>query len=311
MNEPIEDIFGGLPCDIYKAILNQTYDGIYFVNTEREILFWNKGAEIITGFKHDEVINRHCYEDITCYIDNQGNRTCKGNCPLDVLANNTDFSRRRLHLKRKDGKRVPVDVVGTSIRDDQGQVIGAVEIFRDASAFEAVENAAVTIAKLSATDPLTGLLNRRAFEIELEIESNRAQRLKLPLALIFGDIDYFKMVNDTHGHPVGDEVLKGIAKILKSGARDYDRVARYGGEEFIMILPETKAEIAVEIAERLRRAIEIWKLIHQEKLWPIAITMSFGVAELNKEESLESLIDRTDKALYRAKKSGRNAVFLS
>jgi len=300
----------GLPCDTYKAILDQTYDGVYFVDNDRRITYWNKGAESISGYQPGEVISFRCSDNLLCHIDTEGRGMCGPLCPLSRAVNSGQITgQTRVYLKHKDGRRVPVDVVSSPISDANGRRLGAVQIFRDASIYEEEARASELLSKLASIDPLTELLNRRKIEMELDLELKKSRRLGLPLSLIFCDLDYFKSINDKYGHPVGDEVLKGVSRHLQAGIREYDRAARYGGEEFLIMLP--KAEIAVEIAERLRLSIERWRLIHQEKLWPLSVTISLGVAELNRDESLASLIDRADKALYRAKQGGRNAVFLS
>lgn len=301
-----------LPDRCFRSILDHTFDGVNYVDTERRILYWNKGAERITGYSDKEMVGQRCYRDEgLCHIDDNGTRLCQKLCPLLSAIGGGGEIQKRVYLRSKSGKRIPVDAVTSPVFDGNGEPIGAVQVFRDASAYENAEREAEVIAKLAATDSLTGLLNRRAIEIELEIESGRSHRLKLPLSVIFGDLDYFKMINDQHGHAVGDEVLRGVAKVLQAGVREYDRASRYGGEEFLVMLPETKAEIAQEIAERLRKSIAVWKLIHQEKLWPFSMTMSFGVAEQQPGESWERLVERADRALYRAKKAGRNQVFVS
>jgi diguanylate cyclase (GGDEF)-like protein/PAS domain S-box-containing protein len=312
MAAPTENNAGGLPCETYKAILDQTYDGVYFVDNDRRITYWNKGAERISGYQPSETINFRCSDDLLCHIDTEGRGMCGPLCPLSRAVNSgQSTAQTRVYLKHKDGRRVAVDVVSSPINDAIGRRLGAVQIFRDASIYEEEARASELLSKLASIDPLTELLNRRKIEMELDLEIKKSRRLGLPLSLIFGDLDYFKNINDQYGHPVGDEVLKGVSRHLQAGIREYDRAARYGGEEFLIMLPQTKAEIAVEIAERLRISIERWRLIHQEKLWPFSVTISLGVAELNRDESLASLIDRADKALYRAKQGGRNAVFLS
>lgn len=332
MPAPAENNSQGLSCEIYKAILDQTYDGVYFVDNDKRITYWNKGAENISGYQPQEVINFRCSDNILCHIDTDGREMCGPLCPLSRAVNSGQpTGQTRVYLKHKDGRRMPVDVVSSPISGPQEQRLGAVQIFRDASIYEEEAKASELLSKLASLDPLTELLNRRKIEMELDLELKKSRRLGLPLSLIFCDLDYFKNVNDKYGHPVGDEVLKGISKQLQAGIREYDRVARYGGEEFLIMLPQTKAEIAVEIAERLRTSVERWRLIYQEKLWPFSVTISMGVAEMNRgetldslidraetldslidrAETLDSLIDRADKALYQAKKSGRNAVFLS
>jgi diguanylate cyclase (GGDEF)-like protein/PAS domain S-box-containing protein len=304
--------FDKLDCDIYQSILDQTNDGIYFVDDQRLITYWNRAAERISGYPAAEMLGQRCSEDRLCHIDCEGREMCSTMCPLSRAVSNSQSSGQiRVYLKHRDGRRLPVDVVSSPIRNKQGLVIGAVQIFRDASIYEEEARASELLAKLASSDSLTDLLNRRKIEMELDLEIKKSRRLNLPLSLIFCDLDYFKSVNDRFGHQVGDEVLKGVSKLLLGGLREYDRVGRYGGEEFLIMLPQTKAEIAVEIAERLRSSVESWRLIYQEQLWSFKTTISLGVAEMNPGESLESLIDRADKALYRAKQTGRNAVFLS
>lgn len=301
-----------LDCDIYQSILDQTNDGIYFVDNQRVITYWNRGAERITGYPAAEMLKQRCSDDRLCHIDAEGREMCSALCPLGrAVTNGQSSGQFRVYLKHRDGRRLPVDVVSSPIRNDRGRVIGAVQIFRDASIYEEEAKASELLAKLASSDSLTDLLNRRKIEMELDLEIKKSKRLGLPLSVIFCDLDYFKNVNDRFGHQVGDEVLKGVSKLLLGGLREYDRVGRYGGEEFLIMLPQTKAEIAVEIAERLRSSVESWRLIYQEQLWSFKTTLSLGVAELGPGETLDSLIDRADKALYRAKQSGRNAVFLS
>jgi len=312
MDKKIESNAGSLPPETYQAILDQTYEGVYFVDNDRRITYWNKGAEHISGYHKKEVMNLRCSENLLCHMDTEGRGMCGPLCPLSRAVNSGQATpQARVYLKHKDGRRVPVDVVSSPVSDPKGQRLGAVQIFRDASIYEEEAKASELLSRLAALDPLTELLNRRKIEMELDLELKKSKRLGLPLSLIFCDLDYFKNINDKYGHQVGDEVLKGVSRQLQAGTREYDRVARYGGEEFLIMLPQTKAEIAVEIADRLRLSVERWKLIYQEKLWPFRVTISMGVAELNHGEGLDSLIDRSDKALYRAKQGGRNAVFVS
>jgi len=301
-----------LPADLFKRLLDESRDGIYFVDTDRTIRYWNKGAELIMGYPANEVLGKPCYRDIMCHIDPDGRRTCEGSCPLDIAMHSESTGIRRLYLKNKQGKRIPVDVIGTPIRDQHnGKLIGAVEIFRDATIYEEQEKSSQIIAKLAATDPLTGLLNRRQLELELGLEVSRTQRLKLPLSVLYGDLDNFKRVNDQHGHACGDQLLKSVVTAFKAGTRPYDRLSRFGGDEFVLLLPETQLQLGVEIAERLRRAVAGIDLACDDPRSGGRPSISFGLAELSPGETSEQLINRADQALVKAKKSGRNAVFVS
>jgi diguanylate cyclase (GGDEF)-like protein/PAS domain S-box-containing protein len=165
---------------------------------------------------------------------------------------------------------------------------------------------------LATTDALTGLKNRRAFSERLRDEVGRSARYGAPLSVLLCDVDKFKPFNDTYGHPAGDEVLRGVGRILGAGARSSDTVARYGGEEFIALLPNTDPKAARLLSERLRCSIEAYPW---EKR---AITVSVGVATLTPsgssdpglEHEAERLVQEADKALYHSKEAGRNRVTL-
>jgi diguanylate cyclase (GGDEF)-like protein len=161
--------------------------------------------------------------------------------------------------------------------------------------------------RLATTDGLTGLLNRRTFNAQLQGRLREAQRYDRPLSLLLLDVDHFKKVNDTYGHPAGDAVLRGIAGLLQKQARETDIVARYGGEEMALILPETEAPGAQAIAERIRRAAAA--VTHPSEQGAIQVTVSIGLATWpGPGESAEAILEAADKALYRAKQGGRNRV---
>jgi diguanylate cyclase (GGDEF)-like protein len=167
--------------------------------------------------------------------------------------------------------------------------------------------------QLAVTDGLTGLYNRRFFEEVLRLESERAVRADLPLALLVADLDHFKRVNDAHGHQSGDVVLVEAAARLKGSLRASDVLARYGGEEFVAILPDAERETALEIAERCRAALADEAIHLSDGHW-VTVTGSFGVAILALDagpvatRDVNSLLGRADRALYAAKNAGRNRV---
>lgn len=162
------------------------------------------------------------------------------------------------------------------------------------------------IRHLVLTDPLTEVANRRCLNERLDQEINRLRRYRRPLSLILCDIDFFKKVNDTYGHDIGDLVLKVFATTVKSALRREDLLGRYGGEEFVVILPETVIKQAGEVAERIRTRIESLALAQV----PNGVTASFGVAEAQEGDNQDDLIRRADQTLYTSKHTGRNRVTL-
>jgi two-component system, cell cycle response regulator len=166
---------------------------------------------------------------------------------------------------------------------------------------------------LSRTDPLTGLSNRRYFEERLAEEFARARRYRSPLALVMLDIDYFKRINDTFGHPFGDEVLRAVAQVTRARLREVDLLARYGGEELIALLPETGPADALIACERVREAIEALQLDYTSldgTKRTVRCTASLGVASVPSPslQTAEELLRAADECLYSAKGAGRNRV---
>lgn len=176
-------------------------------------------------------------------------------------------------------------------------------------------NVYAEILKHATLDALTGFYNRRQMEERIKQETASAKRKKTPLCAIMIDIDYFKHVNDTYGHAAGDYILKTASKIIRSQLREYDIASRYGGEEFAIILPFTREEEAVMVADRLRKAVES-KIINIEHVntkndtKTIQITISLGIYSFKETDKPEELLMKADKALYDAKETGRNKVII-
>jgi diguanylate cyclase len=166
------------------------------------------------------------------------------------------------------------------------------------------------LEQISRVDGLTGLFNRRYWEEQFNQEYKRSKRNDMPASVVMLDIDHFKKVNDTFGHPGGDQVIKALAKIIKKSIRETDLAGRYGGEEFSIILPDTVASNARMVAERIRRLSEAFILNYEGQ--EIKFTVSLGIAEFNSSfKDHMAWLDKADQALYKAKEGGRNKVVLA
>ena len=162
--------------------------------------------------------------------------------------------------------------------------------------------------ELAITDALTGLYNRRYMETHISGLIEHASSRNKPLTVLVLDIDYFKSINDNHGHDVGDEVLREFALRIRKSIRGIDLACRYGGEEFVVIMPETDLAVATTVAERLRRRIAGEPFAIQQGARTIEVTISVGIAALGGSDDAASVMKRADQALYRAKRDGRNRV---
>lgn len=207
-------------------------------------------------------------------------------------------------VKTKDGKIIPLEVTSRIYKIKDEPSIG-VCIARDISERikyeKLLKESEERFKQLSVTDSLTGAYNRNKYKEIIERETKRAKRYGSPLSAIMLDLDFFKKINDTHGHITGDDILKEIVSLLRVNIRSEDYLIRWGGEEFLIIAPDTLLEKAVLLAEKLRALAESQYFAKGAK-----ITLSLGITELLKEDSEESFIERADDALYKAKTNGRN-----
>jgi two-component system, cell cycle response regulator len=162
--------------------------------------------------------------------------------------------------------------------------------------------------EMAITDPLTGLYNRRYMESHLNSLLEQAVARKKPLTVLVLDIDYFKAINDSHGHDAGDDVLREFSFRIKKSIRGIDLACRYGGEEFVVVMPETDLTVATMVAERLRRRIAAEPFPIQDGARKLEVTISVGISALGKEDTPATILKRADAALYRAKRDGRNRV---
>lgn len=172
-----------------------------------------------------------------------------------------------------------------------------------------IEKASIELEKAANSDPLTLLPNRRNTDIHLEKQLARFHRLNEPMTVAIIDFDYFKVLNDTYGHHAGDEALKQFSKMAKESLRKYDHIGRWGGEEFLVILPNTHLDTAFSILDRLRSNVEHSSIQYLDQ--DIEFTISIGVSESIAEDTVDSICIRADDALYDAKTSGRNQVYIN
>jgi two-component system cell cycle response regulator len=169
------------------------------------------------------------------------------------------------------------------------------------------DNVQISI-EMAITDALTGLYNRRYMETHIAMLMEQAVTRGKPLAVLVLDIDYFKSINDTHGHDAGDDVLREFATRIRKSIRGIDLACRYGGEEFVVVMPETNMAIATVVGERLRRRIATEPFAIQQGTRTVDVTISIGIAALKPADTGASVLKRADQALYRAKREGRNRV---
>jgi diguanylate cyclase (GGDEF)-like protein/PAS domain S-box-containing protein len=268
------------------------------------VVEWNPSIGRILGIKADAIVGQPLLNRVSVHLEEL---TSSPNfSDVRKVIAKTGWCRVDASWKKGGGQEMWGDCVIAPVVEPGGSTGGYVAVIRDVSV-EHINTQELIDAAL--TDPLTGLHNRRGLEGRAEAIHFRPGGAPVSQVWIMADIDHFKRVNDTYGHEAGDEVLKAVADALRSTARGADLVARFGGEEFVLVLPDTSAELAVRIAERLRLAIEALSTDFGGQL--IRVTASFGIAQRAAQDSQLEVLERADAALYSSKKDGRNRVTMS
>jgi diguanylate cyclase (GGDEF)-like protein/PAS domain S-box-containing protein len=291
--------------DMYRELLDYLADGIYFVDATRKIVFWNKGAESLSGFSSQEVIGKRCMDKVLMHVDSEGHALCEHGCPLHESLQDGKFREVEVFLHHKNGHRVPIRVRVSAMKDEAGKIVGAVEAFGDNSANLQMVQRLAQMEQLALLDSLTGLANRRYLESMVQSRLEELRRNDWHFGILFIDIDNFKSINDRYGHDVGDQVLQMTSKTLGAGSRYFDVVGRWGGEEFVAVIANVEEKDLHEVGERMRMMVEHSMLGAPEYLF---VTVSIGGAQAVAGDTVDSLVRRADEKLYQAKNAGKNCV---
>lgn len=295
--------------EMYRIIAEHSTDMISKHDKAGTFLYVSPACRKLTGYEPEELIGRVAYElfhpdDMASILQGQAD-----------LETSSDLVFNSYRVRRKDGSYVWFETTGSILRDDDGQFKEILCTSRDVSSRKNLEQQLLRsnelLQKISSIDALTGVANRRIFDESYAMEWRKAIRFSTPLTVILVDIDYFKTFNDTYGHQEGDLCLKQVADALRRAAnRPGDLIARYGGEEFVIVLPSTDATGASIVAERLRAEVENLSIPHIRSDVSHVVTASLGTATIvpNLELTRHDLLLQADKALYQAKKDGRNRV---
>lgn len=292
--------------DSYERIIENLHDGLYFVDRDRIITYWNKGAERISGFTAEEVVGKSCGDNILTHVDSHGNNLCTGMCPLAETIKDGRLREAEVYMHHKDGHRIPVSVRVSTLTDNDGIIIGGIELFTDISNQEAIKLRVKELEELALLDNLTRLANRNYIEREIKNRFQEKKRLNVPFGVLFMDIDHFKKINDSYGHVVGDNVLKFIARSFVANARSFDLYGRWGGEEFIGIIRNVEGKELELIGNRVRVLVENSYIIHENK--KLYVTISIGATLVKEDDTIDSLIKRADSLMYKSKTAGRNCL---
>ena len=294
--------------DYYKKVLDNLYDGIYLLDENRSIIYWNAGAEKHTGFHRSHVINKGC-DNVLKHVDGDGVPLCGESCPVSKTMQDGRLREVEVYIQHKEGHRVPVSMRIAPIKETDNQVAVAVEIFNDNSPKFTLHKMVEELKTQALLDPLLELGNRRYIESNIRGRLEELGRYGWQFGVLFVDIDHFKDINDRFGHETGDKILSMVSKSMSNSLRTFDMVGRWGGEEFVVIVVNVQEEQLYAVANRLRMLVEQSSITIDSET--IRSTVSIGAAIALPDDDVESLIRRADNLMYRSKNSGRNCITIS
>lgn len=290
---------------LYLEIVNNLCDGVYFVDTERRITFWNKAAEEITGYKKEEIVGQCCQSNLLNHIDKDGRPLCLLGCPLYATIIDGHQRKDEVFLRHKEGHRIPI-LVNIFPIIEEGNTIGAIEIFTPKSPIVYEDDLIERLSNLAMNDQLTGLANRRKIESYLDYRLREIKRFHNKFCVIYIDIDNLNEFNNLYGHEAGDEILKSVSKSIMHAIRKDDLFGRWGGEEFIGIFEIKNDYEAVLIAEKMRILVSKTEIPFNDKL--LSVTASLGVTVARDDDTVDSVINRADTLMCQCKQKNRNCV---
>jgi diguanylate cyclase (GGDEF)-like protein/PAS domain S-box-containing protein len=279
-------------------------DCVAFTDAEGTVTHWNDAMQQLTGIAADAIVGK-TWNSAALRLREPMSRPEDVLCPVTQCLGNGVSIARPMLIEQPGSEATRVQVNVSPVVGEMPGTYGAVVIVRDVSDHADLQARVESLREKTTIDPLTGVANRSCFDETLRDLTESAADGDANFSLVICDIDYFKQVNDVHGHPAGDEALISFAAVLTAHSRDGDLVARYGGEEFLLLAINCDNATATSRAEAIRLAIQRTSL---PSLGGDSVTASFGVTEYQAGDTPESLVARADRALLKAKDNGRNRV---
>ena len=313
MNSPTKpegknvDLLFHLDEESLRILLDSFHDGVYLADLEGKVLFWNKEAESITGHPERDVIGQTC-ADILVHIDDQGNRLCSQDCPVQQTLKDGSARAMEAYLLHRDGYRLPVSLRVIPLRSQEGRIVGAAQIFADVSPKLAMPPGIEDLNRRELLDPLTDTGNQQFLKIALESRFEEMHKYHLSFGLLYADIDQFSHISESYGKETGQKIIRMVAKTLQSNLRFTDIVGRGGADKFLVILMNVDESKLSVVGNKLRLLVQSSYLPLENET--IGVTVSMGGVVAKKRESVSELMGRAEKLMLHSKWLGRNRVSL-
>ena len=291
---------------IYQFLVENVRDGVYFVNHDRMITGWNRGATEITGYAPAEVLGRRCQDGILNHVDELGRLLCTSGCPLAATMSDGQPREMRAWMSRADGSRLPVRMLATPTRDSDGTITGAMEVFTDESPTLDTAARAEELRQTALTDQLTGVGSAVYLAARLSSRCDDWDRHSWPFGVVLINIDQLESIRGEHGNGVGDRATALVARTVSQTVTGTTTLARFGDDQLAVLQPCSDAVELGKVAERLRRMIAVSRLMLDERR--IRLTVSVGAAMITVGDGPDSVLHRANLRLDDALRAGGNTT---
>jgi len=292
--------------DFYKCLAENAFDGIMQVDIEGYIVAWNRGAERTFGHTAKNVIGTRYQDQSIKQLAENGVLLPSARLPLFLTLRDGRLREDHAYIQHLEGYQISVLIRVLPICNNKNKIIGAMQIFTDSKALIAAREDRKRVSETIFFDSLTGIGDRRHIENRIKFALDDYKASKVEFGVLFIDIDYFKDLNDSYGHLAGDKVLRLIANTLRHHLRTTDSCGRWGGEEFLALILDIDLDGVKVVAEKIRRLVEQTTI--QDGGKRLGVTVSIGASVSHPDDTVESIVRRTDELMYKSKQNGRNRV---
>jgi diguanylate cyclase (GGDEF)-like protein/PAS domain S-box-containing protein len=305
----ISEVFEGATRPFFNILLNQVQEGILCLDKDRRVVYWGKGAELVTGFVAAEVLGKQCPEDLDLWAGPDGGPADPETNPITSTLKDGTIRTAELHVRHKDGYRLPVALrVVPAIRED-GEIIGAAAVFTDLSPKVTIPLSVADLEHRGLVDTETGIPGRVFMDLHMAARLDEFQRYGLPFAIIYADVDNYGKILEKYGRFNAAKVLRMVARTIHKNIRYFDTVGRWDHEEFLVLLlniDESRLDI---VANKLRLLIADSYISVETGV--LGATVSMGACLVQRYDSVEGLVKRASQLMLHSKWRGRNKVSLS
>jgi len=294
--------------ELLRTVLETLPLGVYIVDRERRIRFWNEGAEMITGFLRQDVVGRFCRDDILVHCDEHNVNLCVAGCPLTKVLRDGQPSEADMYLQHRGGYRVPVRVRAVPLRDRNGSILGVAETFEERSKFPRPDRRRRKLEAAGCLDPSTGLASPRFVESQILQHLILLERHAIPFGILQVEVERLQHFQELRGREAVDEILRVVGQTLVNSLRHTDVVGLWGSDRFVIVVTFCQAAALTKVGQRLhwivpRAAIPWWGD-------QLSVSISAGITAARAVDTVETILQRSERALEKSRNQGGNAVLL-